>query len=302
MKYKLIAMDIDGTLLNSLVILPSEVKKALNFAKRAGMYITLATGRLYRSAYYLAREVGVNTPLVANDGAQIQDVYSAETVYYKPMPIAVAQKAIRILKGRPLEFQVFLKDKKIYAGKNFRLAQIKKYFRRRKFTVRGFYNYYRDFISGPLILAGNLDGVLDILNEDPVKLVIYGPSEPMAEFRSDLIAELGNNIKITSAIPNYIDVLAPGVSKAHGLKILGEHLGVRAEEIIAIGDGFNDMEMINYAGLGVVMGNAPQELKDMADYVTLTNDQNGIAQVVKMFIGDYTLPPFSGIAGGLPLR
>ena len=121
LKYKLLALDIDGTLLNSKHKITKNVNKALNKAKEKGTVVTLATGRFYGSALRVAKNAGVNAPIIANDGAQIQNVYTGDLIYFKPVELEIAQEIIRIIGRYPLELQVFTKDWRIYAGKGFRL-------------------------------------------------------------------------------------------------------------------------------------------------------------------------------------
>ena len=284
LKYKLLALDIDGTLLNSKHKITKNVNKALNKAKEKGTVVTLATGRFYGSALRVAKNAGVNAPIIANDGAQIQNVYTGDLIYFKPVELEIAQEIIRIIGRYPLELQVFTKDLRIYAGKGFRLKKFKNALMRRYLSVAGCYNYIRDFVFAPVINAGNLENVLKIMEEPPAKLVVNGTAETMQEFKNILVKEFSGEISMTTAIENYIDILAYGVSKAHGLEILSEHLGISRENIIAAGDNYNDIEMLEYAGLGVAMGNAPDIVKDKADMITDSNDNDGLVKVIDKYI------------------
>ena len=155
---------------------------------------------------------------------------------------------------------------------------------RRYLSAAGCYNYIRDFVFAPVINAGNLENVLKIMEEPPAKLVVNGTAETMQEFKNILVKEFSGEISMTTAIENYIDILAYGVSKAHGLEILSEHLGISRENIIAAGDNYNDIEMLEYAGLGVAMGNAPDIVKDKADMITDSNDNDGLVKVIDKYI------------------
>ncbi|TYP53781.1 Cof-type HAD-IIB family hydrolase [Thermosediminibacter litoriperuensis] len=277
--YKLIALDIDGTLITSRYTLTRRTRKALKKAMDNGMLVTLATGRLFRSACCLARCIPVNVPIVSNDGALIRDVFSGETIFFRPVPQDLAEAILTAAGCYPsFEVQVFLKDRKLFAGADYRMMQFKRFLRfSRRYSLIGCYNYLRDFVFVPVENAGSIDEVKRRLTEPPAKIVIYGDPGELEAFKKELKDVLGERIYITSAIKNCIDILDGGVSKARGLSVLAEHLGIKREEIIAIGDNMNDLEMLEYAGLGVAMGNAPDAVKQKADFVTARNDEDGIA-------------------------
>lgn len=293
MKYKMLVLDIDGTLLNSKVILSPEVKKAINYAKQQGLIVTIATGRFYYAAVSPARIIGINAPLIANDGAQIQDVFTDKVYSFTPISLDTAREIVEAMEKYPLELQVFLKDRKIYAGKSYQIVQIKKYFRHgRRYNLKGFYNYVRDFVfGGPTVSAGNVQGVLKNMTTPPAKIVVYGDKQPLKELRNELTSRFKGRVDLTSAIPRYMDILPPGVSKVNGIQFVANMFNIKREEIIAVGDNFNDLAMIEYAGLGVAMGNAPESVKQKANFVTDSNDENGIVKVVKQFIYDYSIRP-----------
>ena len=144
----------------------------------------------------------------------------------------------------------------------------------------------RDFVFIPVKNTGNIEQIIAALDEAPAKVVVYGNerSEELKDFTNEIAIKYGDNISITSAIENCIDVLNGGISKAKGLSILSDNLGVKREEIITVGDNINDMEMIEYAGLGVAMGNAPDQVKDKADYVTASNNDDGLAKFLEKLL------------------
>jgi Cof subfamily protein (haloacid dehalogenase superfamily) len=284
LEYKLLALDIDGTLLSSKHKIPKNVNKALNEAREKGAVVTLATGRFYGSALRVAKNAGVNAPIVANDGAQIQNVYTGDLIYFKPVELEIAQEIIRIIRCYPVELQVFTKDLRIYAGKGFRFKKLKNALMRRYLSIGGCYNYIRDFVFAPVVSAGSVENILNKMKEPPAKLVVNGEADIMTEFRYELDKQFSGLISMTTAIENYIDILAYGVSKAHGLEILSEYLGISRKNIIAAGDNYNDIEMLEYAGLGVAMGNAPDIVKDKADIIADSNDNDGLVKIINRYL------------------
>lgn len=281
--YKMIALDVDGTLISSGYTVSRRTRQALKKAMGMGMIVTLATGRFWGSAVRIARSIPVNAPVVSNDGALIKDVYSGKELFFRPLPLEVAKHVLKRAERYPnFEVQIFLKEKKIFSGTAYWKMQLRRYFRSaRKFSFRGFYNYMKDFVLLPVENAGSLERAAVLLKEAPTKIVVSGDSEEVREFSEELAKDLGDRIYITSAIKNSIDILEGSVSKAKGLEVLAGLLGIKREEIIAVGDNLNDIEMLKFAGLGVAMGNAPEAVKQRADFVTAKNDEDGVAFLVE---------------------
>lgn len=281
--YKMIALDIDGTLLSSGYIISRRTRQALRKAMEAGMIVTLATGRFWGSALRIARSIPVNAPVVSNDGALIKDVYTGEELYSRPLPLELARHTLEKAQKYPsLQVKIFLKDIILFVGPSYKKAQLGRIFHfARKFTLPGFINYVRDFVLVPAESVGNLKRALSLLKEAPTKLLVSGEPEEVEAFSRELSGELGEKIHITTSVKNSIDILEGSVSKAKGLEVLSGLLGIKREEIIAVGDNFNDLEMIKFAGLGVAMGNAPEAVKQRADFVTARNDEDGVALLVE---------------------
>lgn len=286
---KMIALDIDGTLITSSQILTPRTKKALNDAMNAGIYVTLATGRFYRSTLRLAKTLPVNAPIITNDGALIRNISDGKTIFYKPLPMDISLEILDLASEYDsLRIQVFLKDDKIFIGNNYYLHQLGRFFKFskvfRSLNLKGCYYYLKDFVFLPVQNSGNVESAKEMMNEPPVKLVITGESDELQHLSDKLIKEYGNEIFLTSALRNCIDILDGSVSKAKGLEVLAENLNIKREQIIAVGDNINDIPMLKYAGFSVAMGNAPDTVKKKADFVTGTNNEDGIAMFVEKLL------------------
>ncbi len=286
-KFKLIALDVDGTLINDDHIVTPRTLKAIEKAKELGIKVTIATGRHYPSVIRLARKIQINAPLICCDGAVISDIYTNDSIYHL-LPQDIAVDVMRMTQSyENFAVQVFIKNGKIYTGHSYRGDFIKKFLRAPvKRSLKGYVNLLRDFVLIPVQNTGNTKGAIAALSESPAKLVVYGNErlEDLEEFKEKILARYGDKISITSSIKNTIDILKGGISKAAGLNILAEKLGIKRDEIITVGDNYNDLEMIKYAGLGVAMGNAPEQVKNKADYVTDTNNQEGLAKFLEKLI------------------
>lgn len=276
--FKLIALDIDGTLITSDHQLTDRTVRAIQEVKKAGIKVTLATGRQHCSAIPIARKIGINAPLISSDGSVIRDIYTGETELF-PLSLDIAKDILKTAEDyKGFRVEVFLKDNKFHAGKSYRKLLLKRFLKfPLPFSLSGCYYFMRDFVFIPVINMGNIKRTIEVLKESPAKVVVYGDPEELKSFKDTIAQKHNGNISMTSALVNCVDILNAGVSKARGIAHLSEELGIKQEEIITVGDNKNDIAMLQYAGLGVAMGNAVDEVKQKADYVTVSNNEEGLA-------------------------
>lgn len=287
--YKLIALDIDGTLLTSDYTISNHTKSVLKAAMNQGILVTIATGRFHLSAIRIAKEIGINAPMVCNDGALIKDILTDKTVFKKQLSMNISLEILDLItKYKTIKAQVFMEDYRIYIGSYFKKMQFKRFINslRRK-PFRNCFNYYRDFIRPAAVDAENLSVAKDMIKSPPLKIVLCGDENEIEDLKIELKEKYNNNIFLTTAIKNWIDIIHGDISKAKGLAILAEKLGIKRDEIIAIGDNINDIPMLKFAGLGVAMGNAPDRVKKESDTVTLSNDKDGVAKFLESIIKLY---------------
>ncbi|HHV82351.1 MAG TPA: HAD family phosphatase [Tepidanaerobacter syntrophicus] len=279
-KFKLAALDIDGTLINSHHIITSRTKNAIKKAKDAGIKVTISTGRHYRSALSRAKEINIDAPLICSDGALIKDFSTNSAIYHSLSKEIAADIMKTASQYDDFKIQIFTEERKINIGSSYRSKYFKRFLREPlKHSPIGYFNLMRDFAFIPVTNVKNVDEAIKAMEEEPLKVVVYGNErqEDLKLFIEEITKKYKDEISITSAIDNCIDILRGGVSKAKGLAVVSEKLGLNREEIIAVGDNINDIKMIEYAGLGVAMGNAPERVKSKADYVTADNDSEGLA-------------------------
>lgn len=278
--YKLVALDIDGTLINSHHIITSRTKNAIKKVKDAGIKVTISTGRHYKSALNRAKEIKIDAPLICSDGALIKDI-STNSAVYNPLYREIAADIMKTASQYDdFKIQIFTEERKINVGSNYRSKYFKRFLSEPlKHSPIGYFNLMRDFAFIPVTNVKNVDEAIKVMEEEPLKVVVYGNErqEDLKIFIEEITKKYKDLISITSAIDNCVDILKGGVSKAKGLTVLCEKLDIRPEEIIAVGDNINDIKMIEYAGLGVAMGNAPELVKSKADYITADNDNDGLA-------------------------
>ncbi len=271
MAVKLIAIDIDGTLLDSRWQLSEANRQAIVAASGRGIEVTLVTGRRFDFARPIAQQLPCPLTLIVNNGALIKSKDGATRLRHL-LPRDVARKVLEttpqfrsgtaVVFDRPRENQV------IYEQIDWEDPGRKSYFERN-----------REFIAQVSPLEA-------CLTEDPIQVMYSGPVERMREVEATLRAlPLANQFAL--AVTEYeernfglVDVIHPACSKGAALAEWAALRGLSRDEVMAIGDNLNDREMLEYAGLPIVMGNSVPELKTLGWRETLTNDQDGVAVAI----------------------
>lgn len=258
--YRLVALDLDDTILDRSLVLTPEVRRVIREVMDLGVMVTLSTGRMFQSAVPFARELGIALPLICYQGALIKDPVSSEVLFHQPVPLNEARQVIEIVQRWGLHINAYVNDE-LYvehvtpeAERYVKIAQV------------------------PLHPVGDL---LSFLQEPPTKIVVVSDEATINLTISELRAVFGETLYITESLPMFCEIAHPGVNKGVALEFLAKYLGVRREQTIAIGDGSNDLEMIEWAGLGVAMGNAPLEVRSAAELVTGTVQEDGAARALE---------------------
>ncbi|UWG97145.1 Cof-type HAD-IIB family hydrolase [Dehalobacter sp. DCM] len=261
---KLIAMDLDDTLLNDEGCISEENKEAVRRAVAQGVKVTLATGRMAFSARKHARELCLDVPIITYNGALIEQAGNAEIIYRKVIPPALGAEIVRRLYPKEIHTQVFIKDN-VYT---YRANQHSEAYEK---------------MTGIRIITTDLVALLENEPEGADKIQCIGEEHALMTATEEVSRLYADRLHFTTSRAHYMDIIEKSVNKGNALKVLAEQLGILPEEVMAIGDNHNDMEMICYAGTGVAMGNALEELKEIADYVTLSNQENGVAHAIERF-------------------
>ena len=273
---RLVAIDIDGTLLDPHFQISARNLQALRAAQHAGLEIMLATGRRHDYALPVARELGVPVWLISSNGALIRSS-SGETFYADRLPAGTARKLIRHMdeyrRHAVLTFDRQGQDALILEHVHDLGRTISRWIENNAAHIQ--------YVS-PLEAA---------LTEDPIQAMYCGAVERMKNAQERL-AEADFLDEITMLRTQYdyrdlciVDILNRDCSKGHALRRWTEHHGIPREQIMAIGDNYNDLEMLEYAGLPVVMGNASEELKRSGWNVTSSNSESGVAEALEQLLG-----------------
>lgn len=271
MKYKLIAIDMDGTLLNSNNEVSYRTRQALNMAQEQGVKVVLATGRLLQSAIQYAESLELSNPIIACNGAVIVNE-SKEIVYQRYLDKNTVGDIIKLATEYDLYYH-FYDEYNFYS--NVYVEEVISY-----------YNSSSAKLKKQEIEVNIFNNVEDILNNKDLNvykfMFIDDNKDKLSFFRKEL--DLFQDISTCSSWRNNLEAMANGVSKGAGIKFLCEKLNIDPKEVIAIGDNENDISMITLAGLGVAMGNGEAIVKNHAKYITSTNNEDGVAKVIEKFV------------------
>ena len=263
MKYKLMAVDIDGTLLDSSNNLREETLRAIRQGVGNGLIFTICTGRSIQGVRKLNDAIGLDMPFITYNGAMVVMGKSMEILYEKKMSYNDA-KAIYALGENYKTTIIIWNDNTLYVNKLNERTQ-----------------KYGNLNNIEPIL---FESVEDIIKNGVTKVLWFDEIDRVEVYEREVGKFLGTGINYYTSMPIFIEFVDASVSKAVGLDRLGERLGVNKSEMIAVGDGSNDIPMIQYAGLGVAMANAKEIVRRSADYITLSNDENGVAHVIEKFV------------------
>jgi Cof subfamily protein (haloacid dehalogenase superfamily) len=263
----LIAVDLDGTLLKDNKTISPRTKAALQKARAQGHLVAISTGRPYRASNLYYQELQLDTPIVNFNGAYVHHPLDPSWgTYHTPLELSTAKKIIEAC----AEFGV----KNIYAEV---IDDV--YVRHIDESMRHIFQF-----GSPKVYTGDL---LHILEDSPTCLLIDANKHEVEVIRqhlTDVHAEVIDHRR-WAAPWHIVEIVKSGMNKAIGLQKLTDYYGIPRERVIAFGDEDNDFEMIEFAGHGIAMGNAIDELKSLANEVTLSNEEDGIAIYLEELLG-----------------
>ena len=282
---KLLALDLDGTLLNSSGQVPKENRIAIRSAEEAGVLVTIATGRRFRDGRPVGIELGLNAPLVTHNGALLKYADTLETVAASLLATETALEIVRV--GNEFGGDALVsadphgKGTLLYDRLSDNNVPLQRY-------VAWAKRLHGSEAEEAVTRVENLSDVLH--GHEVIHISFSGSCARMSEMVDVLTKELGDTVMILSTIYpkldfTLIDILPPDASKGRGVEKLALLNGLSPENVMAIGDNFNDVEMLEFAGTGVVMGNADPSLLERGEfYTTVSNEENGVAAAIERFI------------------
>jgi len=264
---KLLFLDIDGTIAGDSNEVTTEVKEAIREVQNRGIKVGLATGRMYCSAKRFHQAIGADLPIISYNGAWIQNPHDNQMVSHRPLDSDIAQELLTYLRTNTshekVEVHVYFNDQ-LYVD-----AVTKK---------------TDSYIERSGIQVNVVDDLSSLLTQSPTKLLALSPnSRLIAELLADLNQRYhGKNLYLTQSNPIYLEATSANVHKGDAIKYLTEKVfGLSPNQVMAIGDNFNDYTMLQYAGVSVAMGDAPVEVSAIATYTTGNVEENGVATILR---------------------
>ena len=267
---QLLVLDIDGTIAGQSNDIREPVKQAIAQAQAKGIQVAIATGRMYCSALRFHQEIGSTLPMLAYQGAWIQDPATQKIYQHLPLSRTTAEQLLDYFETEPLRSLLsvhFYINDQLYVREI--TPETKVYAQRAEIVPLPVGDLRQALTAEPTkVLAlcedtAIIDQLLGSLRQQ------YTPAE----------------LYLTKSVATFFEATHPGANKGTGIRYLAEEiLGLAAHNVMAIGDNFNDVEMLEYAGLGVAMGNAPDGVKAIAKWVAPGVEQDGAAAAIEAFI------------------
>jgi tRNA threonylcarbamoyl adenosine modification protein (Sua5/YciO/YrdC/YwlC family) len=262
---RLLALDLDGTIIGDGVQVSPRVREALRRALDAGVRVTLASGRPFGQMRLLASDLGIHEPLICYQGAVVQDPGSAEVYFRRGVPLHLAREFVDFAHQRGWELCAFV-DERLYVE-----------------NVTPLVRFYAEY--GPIKEELNPVGDLGaFLSRDPIKLIVVIDVEQAARVNDLLQERFAGRLRIVRSFDCFVEGTNLAASKGQALSFLAQKLGVAQAETMAIGDNDNDADMVAWAGLGVAMGNASPKVKAAAEYVAPPIEEDGAAEAIERFV------------------
>ncbi|MBR2179334.1 MAG: HAD family phosphatase [Selenomonadaceae bacterium] len=265
MSIKLFVTDLDGTLLPAGQKVPAANIKAVRDMVNSGVIFTIATGRMYSASVEIAKKLGVDVPIITYNGAFIKTV-GGEVFHSAFLAPALIVEIVNFCQVHQWHLQSYSNDNLYYPEHNDFAKGYEKVLKINKGKAIGW------------------DGLRQYTENVPKLLTISSSAEETAERIKVLKAEFGDRINAIRSNAEYTEITRPEVSKAAAVKILAEKWNIDNSEVMVIGDSYNDLPMLKAAGHSVAMGNAPDDVKAVCEFVTDTCDDDGFAKAVYKYV------------------
>jgi Cof subfamily protein (haloacid dehalogenase superfamily) len=267
MKYKLLVLDLDGTLTNSKKEITARTRRALIKVQEQGVTIVLASGRPTYGIVPLAEELEL-----AKYGGYILSFNGGTIINWKTKEV-IHQSTISKEQLPALYDIAVQNDVAIISYQNEHIISE---------TCDNEYIRYEAFLNKMNIKE--VESFTDALSFPVPKCLIVGNPEKLVHLENEMNSMYGNEMSIYRSEPFFLELMPVNIDKANSLKKLLLHTGHTREEILACGDGHNDLSMIKFAGMGVAMANAQDSVKEASDFITLSNEEDGVAHAVELFL------------------
>ncbi len=266
-RYEIIVLDLDGTLTNRDKVITPRTKVAVMEAQKRGKKVVLASGRPTPGVLPLAEELNLKDYggyILSFNGGMIMNCQTGEVVFSRMLPVESNARIIELAKENRVEYLTYTKDTLIASNRECPYTQ------------------KESWITHMPI--HQVEDLTEYVTFEVPKFLLLDDGDYLAMVEARVKAALGRDFSVYRSEPYFLEVLPKGIDKAQSLERLLAIIGMKSEEMIACGDGYNDLSMIKFAGLGVAMENAVLPVRKIADYVTDSNDNDGVAKVIEKFM------------------
>jgi len=261
---KLIASDLDDTLLNGKFQISKKDKNTIKKLKEKGIYFTIATGRVTKSVEKFAKELDVEIPYIAFNGAKIVDPKTHKVIFSREIEKSRIAKILEYSERKGIHCNIYT-DEKVLVKEETHWSE-----------------FYKTFAQEfPIEAVGSLQ---DYPFDLTPKVIMIGDHNRLKEAYDDIIKFRHKDINIFFSKANFLEFTDIKATKGDALKYIADKLKIKREETAAIGDSFNDQSMIEFAGISAVVKNGREELKKIADYVSYSNENSGFSDFVKKYV------------------
>ena len=263
-RIRLIALDLDGTLVGTDLTIRPRVREAIARARERGVAVTIVTGRMLAAAKPYAVELGIDGPVVCYQGAAIFDVGTSAILQMTPVRQAVTREVLAWAQQRGIHAQCYA-DNKLYVQE-----------------INEFSKRYTDLARVEPHLVPSLQTMF--ADRPTIKIVFVDDPDKAAAYLAELTPLLGDRAYLTRSAVDFVEILDPKVNKGVALGFVAEKYGATLAETLAVGDAWNDLPLLKAAGVGVAMGSGPPELLSQADAVVSDVAHDGVAEAVERFV------------------
>ena len=268
MKFRLIAADLDNTLLDEKSEISPRNREAIREAIDRGVQFVIATGRMFKTSVSFMDDLCISgdCPLINYHGALIKKSKSREIVLHRTLNNELAVEVAEEAERQDCHISIFIDDN-LYIGKESEYSR-----------------YYQNLARIEPEEVGTLSAFLKKYRLEPSKMSLISWDGRIDEIEALFKAKFGRKLSVLQSRPYFLEITDRKATKGQALRWLVEREGIRRDEVIAFGDGHNDLDMISYAGLGVAMANARPEVLEAADLIASSSNEDGVAEVIEKYI------------------
>ena len=268
---RLCALDLDDTLLNSEQLLTSASRAAVASAVETGMAVVLASGRMQASAAPFAHELHLASPMISYNGAMVTASVTGAVWLSESVPAELSESIVAECSRRGLQLNFYWNDI-LHTAHDTKWLSL---YRSRTHSPVRFENDFAAFCAG----------------KRPTKLLIVDAPETIDRMLPEYQERFGASLCVTRSNAEYLEFLPPAANKGNALRLVAERLGVRQEETLAIGDSWNDIPMLRWAGVALAVKNCKPEVKSVADEIIGSCDEDGVAAALMSMRHQFAPPP-----------